>query len=296
MSTRDAPEYVASDYQTARPRYKDSVVDTILAYHSRNNPGAGYDLAVDIGTGTGIFARQLPDHFSRVIGTDISADMLQSARDATPDGSVEYVEAPSEDLSFLQDKSVDMITVATAAHWFDLEKFVKEAERVLTPNGTLAMFSYTGFIHNVDYPQCNRIMKKWLQQDEKSGGTMGNRYNNLRDGYRKYHRIFARDSWTDIERRITYDSFDGEPSSEYPPVMDPYLDMVEFTNTWRNIENYWKTASSMVRFRKQNPGRQTPIGEAIREMKAASGVDDMDVDMAAEWEQVLLMSHPPSIQ
>lgn len=38
---------------------------------------------------------------------------------------------------------VDLVTAMTAAHWFDRQKFLVEADRVLRPGGCLALLSYT---------------------------------------------------------------------------------------------------------------------------------------------------------
>ena len=42
----------------------------------------------------------------------------------------------------MPDHSVDLITVATAIHWFDIPTFYKEVQRVLKPNGILAVWGY----------------------------------------------------------------------------------------------------------------------------------------------------------
>ncbi|KAF6039558.1 hypothetical protein EB796_002121 [Bugula neritina] len=42
----------------------------------------------------------------------------------------------------VEDNSVTLIQVATALHWFDLEKFYRECDRVLVPGGVIAAFSY----------------------------------------------------------------------------------------------------------------------------------------------------------
>lgn len=39
----------------------------------------------------------------------------------------------------LQNNSVDLITVASALHWLDHDKFFKECDRILKPGGTLAV-------------------------------------------------------------------------------------------------------------------------------------------------------------
>jgi len=40
------------------------------------------------------------------------------------------------------DKSIQLIAVSQAAHWFDLQKFYKEGSRVLVPYGVMAIFGY----------------------------------------------------------------------------------------------------------------------------------------------------------
>lgn len=44
--------------------------------------------------------------------------------------------------SGLPDRSVQLITVAQALHWFDFDRFYAEVRRVATPGGVLAAWSY----------------------------------------------------------------------------------------------------------------------------------------------------------
>lgn len=99
---------------------------------------AEHDIAWDCATGNGQAALGLTRHFSRVIATDASSEQIHSA---TSHPGIEYRVAPAED-SHLQDQSIDLITVAQAAHWFDLPYFYDEASRVLKPGGVLALWAY----------------------------------------------------------------------------------------------------------------------------------------------------------
>jgi SAM-dependent methyltransferase len=54
---------------------------------------------------------------------------------------IEYRVATAED-SGLESNSVDLITVAQALHWFDLERFYAEVRRVLKPRGVIAATAY----------------------------------------------------------------------------------------------------------------------------------------------------------
>jgi SAM-dependent methyltransferase len=54
---------------------------------------------------------------------------------------VDYRTAPAE-ASGLEPASLDLVTVAQAAHWFDLPAFYAEVRRVLKPGGVLALWCY----------------------------------------------------------------------------------------------------------------------------------------------------------
>ena len=58
-----------------------------------------------------------------------------------PHERVEYRVAPAED-SGIDSGTVDLIMVAQALHWFDLDRFYAEARRVLKPDGVLAASAY----------------------------------------------------------------------------------------------------------------------------------------------------------
>lgn len=42
----------------------------------------------------------------------------------------------------IEDKSIDLITVAQAIHWFDFNVFYKQVHRVLKPGGIIAAWAY----------------------------------------------------------------------------------------------------------------------------------------------------------
>ena len=104
---------VAAAYADFRPRYPAA----LLAWLAEHAPAR--TLAWDCATGSGQAALDLAPHFARVIATDASAAQIATAP-AHP--GVEYRLAPAE-ASGLADASIDLITVAQALHWFDLERF-----------------------------------------------------------------------------------------------------------------------------------------------------------------------------
>lgn len=114
----------------------------------------------------------MAEHYDQVIATDISAGQLQHA---IPHARVRYLHTPaslSEDElvnSVGGDNSVDLITVATALHWFDLPKFYSVAARVLKkPGGVIAAWSYSDLA--TVSPEFEAVLMKFRQSILKYWG------------------------------------------------------------------------------------------------------------------------------
>lgn len=122
----------AGDYARFRPEYPGALFDYLASL------APGRRLAWDCGTGNGQAARGLVERFDRVVATDASPDQL---RQATPHDRIEYRVERAEDVRLIAG-SVDLVTVAAAVHWFDLEPFYGAVRRVLVPGGVLAVWTY----------------------------------------------------------------------------------------------------------------------------------------------------------
>jgi len=89
----------------------------------------------DVASGTGIFTRLLLETGSRVFGVEPNAEMRKAgeeflasySRFTSVDGTAEATTLP--------EGSVDIVTTAQAAHWFDLAKARAEFVRILKPGG-----------------------------------------------------------------------------------------------------------------------------------------------------------------
>ncbi|XP_030066046.1 putative methyltransferase DDB_G0268948 [Microcaecilia unicolor] len=141
----------ASLYQKYRLPPPDEVQKLILSYleEKKQKP---FSLAVDIGCGTGQSTRALSSHFEKIVGTDISKAQIEEAKRASCASNISYCVSPAEELPF-EDSSVDLITAAAAAHWFNIKKFLKEADRILKPSGCMALYSYHAYME-VHYKNC----------------------------------------------------------------------------------------------------------------------------------------------
>jgi ubiquinone/menaquinone biosynthesis C-methylase UbiE len=129
------PDYFsdhADRYEALRPTYPDA----LFAYLASLVPA--HDLAWDCATGNGQAALGLTPHFDAVVATDASPQQIALA---PPHPKVSYLVAPAERTP-LKDGSVDLVTVALALHWFDLDRFYAEVRRVVRPGGVIACWTY----------------------------------------------------------------------------------------------------------------------------------------------------------
>jgi len=122
----------AKEYARSRPGYPPELFDYLASLLERR------ERAWDCATGNGQAALELARHFGSVVATDLSAEQI---RHATPHPRVEYRVVAAEE-SGLEPASVDLLTVASAIHWFGLDRFYAEARRVIRRGGVLAAWSY----------------------------------------------------------------------------------------------------------------------------------------------------------
>ena len=119
-------------YEAFRPTYPNS----LFAYLASLCPL--HDLVWDCATGNGQAAVPLAAYFRAVIATDGSQKQIDQGR---PCENVRYLVAPA-DAAPIDDGSVDLVTVAQALHWLDLNGFYAEVRRVSRPAGMIAVWCY----------------------------------------------------------------------------------------------------------------------------------------------------------
>ncbi len=151
MSFKDHFSSQSADYARFRPRYPQALYEFIFS-HVKNK-----ELAWDVATGNGQVAIALAEQFEKVIATDASENQLSHAEQ---NPKVSYAVSAAEN-SGLPDKSVDLITVGQALHWFDFEKFFKEANRV-AKNG--CFFAAWGYRIQEINPRVDVITKKFDEE------------------------------------------------------------------------------------------------------------------------------------
>ncbi len=122
----------SADYARFRPGYPPALFEFLF-----KNCRA-FDTAWDCATGNGQIAAALAERFRQVTATDISDSQLANAVQLP---NIEY-RLEAAEASHFPEKSLDLIVVGQAAHWFDFDKFYPEVQRVLRPGGLLALVGY----------------------------------------------------------------------------------------------------------------------------------------------------------
>ncbi len=97
-----------------------------------------HQLAWDCGSGNGQCALPLTKFFDQVVANDPSERQLALANQHP---RITYHVAVAEDIEF-SPGTVDLITVAQAIHWFDFPRFYEVVNRVLKPEGIIAVLGY----------------------------------------------------------------------------------------------------------------------------------------------------------
>lgn len=103
------------------------------------------DRVLDVATGTGFMAFALSAHAGRVIGLDLTWEMLvegQRLRDSN--ANIDWIQGDVETLPF-GDRTFSIVTCRRSAHHFPhLDRALDEMLRVLRPRGVLGIVDHVG--------------------------------------------------------------------------------------------------------------------------------------------------------
>jgi SAM-dependent methyltransferase len=120
----------------------------------------------------------LAEHFDEVKATDASDSQIKHA---IPHAKVRYLVAAAESNPFIADNSIELITVASAIHWFNFDNFFSEAQRVLAKDGLIAAWVFHSTDGNSEFDSLIRNFqhdtvgayfpeetRQWIWTDYKS--------------------------------------------------------------------------------------------------------------------------------
>lgn len=127
------PKTAAERYSKGRPDFHGNTISHIKAFLQLREK---LENALDVACGTGLSTKALLEIAVNVYGTDISREMLLLAQQ--PD-NIKYAVAPAEQQPF-DDNTFNLITVSSGVHWFDIDRFLLEANRILKPGSWLVLY------------------------------------------------------------------------------------------------------------------------------------------------------------
>jgi SAM-dependent methyltransferase len=126
----------ASDYGRYRAGYPDELYRRLGVFGA----GAAGQRVLDVATGTGFLGRGFALRGCRVVGLDISMELMREAQrlDAAAGLASRYVRAKSESPPF-KDGSFDLACAGQSWHWFNRGEAAASLRRILRPGGNLVI-------------------------------------------------------------------------------------------------------------------------------------------------------------
>ena len=131
----------SEDYAEYRPGFSASFYQRIAA-----NTDIGASRSLELATGPGTIALELATLGSTVVGIDISAELVATAKRLSEERNLEdkvHFRVARAEYTGLDASSFDLVTAGQCWHWFEGDAALAEARRVLRPGGILAIAYYS---------------------------------------------------------------------------------------------------------------------------------------------------------
>lgn len=122
-------------YVRARPTYPSQVIRIL----EQDCGFSSASVVADIGAGTGIFTRLLLENGNRVFGVEPNREMRLAAEEYLSQYPKFVSIEGTAEATTLPNHSLDQVTSAQAAHWFERESALGEFRRILKPKGFLLL-------------------------------------------------------------------------------------------------------------------------------------------------------------
>lgn len=193
----------ALDYERSRPTYPPAALDVLRA-----EVGVGPGVRVlDLAAGTGKLTRLLAATGADVVAVEPLPRMREQLVAACP--GVEALDGTAEAIP-LGDRTVEVVTVAQAFHWFRPEEALAEITRVLVPGGRLAVVfndrdARTGWVAAWNDAMAWHLTRaSWYHRDEWTDLLVGAGFVDLGDAHVEWAEPMTRDVLASRVRSVSY--------------------------------------------------------------------------------------------
>jgi ubiquinone/menaquinone biosynthesis C-methylase UbiE len=225
---------IAESYASYRPDYPDEIFRFISEQAISN------DYAWDVATGNGQAAKGLLPYFNQIIATDASQDQIDKS---FQHDRIRYRVAQAES-SGVEQGSIDAITVAQAVHWFNLDAFIAEVQRVAKPNAIVAFWAYDLFQTNDEVcPAIDQFHQKIRQFWPKEISLVLEKYQTLPFPFTE-----VEPPQLQLETRWNLREFAGYVST-YSALRIAYKENPDFVErAFHELEVAWVDSDKSIRF------------------------------------------------
>lgn len=274
MSTYLKQNYGASRYKQLRPEYPQKFYDFIFK-HFTQKP----QLAVDVGCGTGQATVEIAKRAGEVIGMDHSKRMVDYANSANKAKNLSFRIGDDRDFGEgFAPESVDLVTVAEAAHYFDLDNFYKAAHTILKPNGLLIIWGYRNDVIQ-GQPEATKIVAKYSYDP----AYLGTYYD---EGLKKFDKFYE-------DYKIPDDLFRDVVYHQNPATSLSDDELLELRRTAKlgDYLSYFRSFSSYQNWLDDHPDA-TPENDIIAKMteEVLSSTDlTLDSEVTIKWHTVYML-------
>jgi trans-aconitate 3-methyltransferase len=219
-------------------------------------------------------------------------------------GKVLFRQAPAENIDFLEQGSVDLVTAGQAAHWFDYPRLWPEMARLTRPSSTLAFFGYKDHVLP-QYPRASELIQHYAYNKEPH--LLGSYWQQpgrsiVQDKLRKV--VPPPEQWEDVQR-VEYepDVQAGLGRGQGTRFMSARMKlgaMEEYIRTWSSLHEWQRKFPERKRRGAEGDrdGRGDVVDELmdkIREVEprlrgdgSPHGWKDVEVDV--EWGSALILA------
>lgn len=137
MDSKEKFTFKSRIYDTYRPKYSEQFIDSIIDDY----PISHFDKIADIGAGTGILTQQLLRIGCEIFAIEPNKEMRKIAENKFLNEKKCHVINGSAEKTTLNDNSIDLIIVAQAFHWFEIQSFKKEFLRISKRNKAILVWN-----------------------------------------------------------------------------------------------------------------------------------------------------------
>ncbi|RUS75674.1 hypothetical protein EGW08_016568 [Elysia chlorotica] len=247
-------------YADCRPSYTEELFKTIAEYCQETNPDLS--LAVDVGCGPGMSTIGFAKYFKKIIGVDISKTQIACAPNNI--SNCEFRVGSADKLPFITSGTVDLFCSGQSFHWMPQNETFAEADRVLKPGGTIAIFGYD--LPTADVPEVQSYLHEmWMKLIPFYPQCCVQALHSLRSEELPYPGQIRNDEIT-LSKRLTVQQF---------------IDFMQ--STW-----------PIRAYKSENP-EENILGDIANQLSEALKKSGSGSDFLVTWNIYILMAHKPML-